>query len=173
MLDPRGKFKQVQYETFEVGAGDDYVLKVRLWHAWHERYDPEVATLLVEVLFARDGSGRHLAGFGLRAGPRARSQIPKLPTNPELTKDETNLCADCCRSLPTHGRNTVISVLFILSLLLSRCQFSETIAIRASLAGFGLYGPDTNRFRTAGSRARARPESIPTFCHLPVLIPKV
>ncbi len=57
----------------------------------------------------------------------------------------------------------MISVLFILFLFLSCCHFLEsrvTIAIWASLAGFGLYGLDTNRFRTAGSRARARPESI-------------
>ncbi len=117
----------------------------------------------------KDGSGRHFAGFGLcglgscglGAGLRASSQIPNLSTNPELTKCQTNLCIDYCKSLPTHGRNTATSVLFILFLFLSRCHFPETIAIRASLAGFGLCGRGTNRFRTADSRAPARLESIP------------
>ena len=118
---------------------------------------------------ARDGLGRHFAGFGLRglgscglqAGPQASSQIPNFPTNPELTKCQNNLCSGYCKSLPTHGRNPVTSVLFILFLFLSCCHFSETIAIRAILAGFGLCGLGTNRFRTADSGARARPESIP------------
>ncbi len=111
---------------------------------------------------SRDGSGRHFAHIGpwelgscgLRAGPRVQSQIPNFPTNPALTKCPTNLCRDYCKTLPTHGRYTVTSVLFILFLFLSRCHFSEsrvTVAIRASLAGFGLCGLGglgANRFRT-------------------------
>ncbi len=51
---------------------------------------------------------------GWEAGPRARSQIPNFLTNPELTKCETNVVTNYCKSLPTHGRNTVTSALFIL-----------------------------------------------------------
>ncbi len=96
----------------------------------------------------------------LRAGLRAKSQIPNFPINPDLTKCQTNLCTNYCKFLPTHGRNTVTNVLFML--FLSHCHFSETIAIRGSLAGFRLCGLGTNRFRTVGSRARARPQSIPS-----------
>ncbi len=91
--------------------------------------------------------------------PDLKSQISPLTRSWQC---QTNLCTDNCKSLPTHGRNTVTSVLFILFLFQSRFHFSETIAIRASLAGFGLCGRGTNRFRTAGSRARARPEFIPS-----------
>ncbi len=80
----------------------------------------------------RDGSGRHLAGFGLRglgswglrASPRARSQIPNLPTNPELAKCQTNLCADYCKSLPTQ-------------LFSSYCLFSCSVVISQKPQQFG------------------------------------
>ncbi len=66
----------------------------------------------------------------------------------------TNLCTDCCKTLPTRGKNTVTSVLFALLLFLSRGRFSEdrvAAAIRASLGCFGLCGLDKNRLRPAGS----------------------
>ncbi len=76
----------------------------------------------------------------LRAGPRARSQIPNLPTNPELTKCQTNQCTDYCKSSPTHGGNTATSVLFILFHFLSRCHLQQfgLVSRLSGCAGFGL-----------------------------------
>ncbi len=104
-------------------------------------------------------AGCEAASFRLARGSDLKSQI----FSPELRKCHTNLCTDYCKSLPTHRRNTVTGVLFILFLFLSCCHFSETIAIRSSLAGFGLCRVGTSRFRTGGSRAQAQPECIPSW----------
>ncbi len=80
---------------------------------WAEILLNQSARLFVAV-WMKNGSGRHLlvlgyAGWevpGFRAGPRARSQIQNLPTNPELTNCQNNLCTDYCKTLPSHGRNT-------------------------------------------------------------------